>query len=196
MNSAISPTVSMPEKPAPITVKVSACCLTSGSWVISACSSFSITCERSSRASSSVFSVIACSGRPVIIDRSLDWPSAITRVVVRDQRGPALHALEDGDFLALEVDIVDFRLAHEHVLEQQAQRRRRVRGGHLAGGDLGQQRLEDEIVLGVDQLDLGAVAEPAAQVARGEHAGEAAAQNHDAGFHGARCVGQINPLGR
>ena len=116
------------------------------------------------------------------------------QVVVRHHCGSALHTLEQRDFALFEVHAVHHRLAHEHVLQQEAQRCGRVGRGHLAGRDLGQQRLKHEVVFRVDQLDLGVVAQPASQVARGEHAGEAAAQDHDTWDHDTGFIGHEHPF--
>ena len=53
------------------------------------------------------------------------------------------------------------------------------------GGDLGQQRLEDEIVVGVDELDLELAAALPLERLGGEHAAEAAADHENLLlFHG------------
>ena len=65
------------------------------------------------------------------------------------------------------------------------ERRHRVGGVDGGGGDLGQQRLEHEIVVVVDQLDVEPVGAAARELLGGKHAAEAAAENENfLLFHG------------
>ena len=54
----------------------------------------------------------------------------------------------------VEIDAHDLGLPHLQPAQQLAQGHDRVGGMDAGGGDLGQERLEDEIVVGVDELDL------------------------------------------
>ncbi len=102
-------------------------------------------------------------------------------VVVQLDR-QAAEALHHDHDLAGEVDAHDLGLADLHAAEQEPQRRDRVGGMDGGGRDLGQERLEHEIIVVVDELDV----EPAAALARellgGKDAAEAAAENEDLGL--------------
>ncbi len=94
-----------------------------------------------------------------------------------DRNAP--RALDHGHRLLGEVDAHDLGLPHLEMAEQLAQRNDRVGGMNARGGDLRQQRLEDEIVVGVDELDFElAPAEPLERLRR-EHAAKAAADHED-----------------
>ena len=101
------------------------------------------------------------------------------QVVVADLGVAPLQPLEDGDDLALEVDGVDLRLAHPNAGQQAPERRHRVAHRDAARRHLGQQRLEDEVVHLVDQLDIGDAPDAPLQLLRREHAGEPAAEHED-----------------
>jgi hypothetical protein len=89
------------------------------------------------------------------------------------------RALDHGHRLLGEVDSHDFGLPHLEVAEQLAQRNDRVGGMDARGGDLWQQRLEDKIVIAVDELDFElASAKPLERLGR-EHAAKAAADHED-----------------
>ena len=81
--------------------------------------------------------------------------------------------------LHLEVDAPDFGLAHLDPAQKLAQRHDRV--GRMDGRrrDLGKQWLEDEIVIGVDELDLDLVAALPFERLGSVHAAEAAADHED-----------------
>ena len=156
--SFISPAVSTPEKPPPITVKVSSSRFTSGIEVMSACSSLSMTwllqrhrvAERLHRQR-----VVGEPGKA----RQVDPLAERHHQMVERHLGVApLQTLEDHRDLPLEVDVADLRLPHPHARQQPAQRRHRVADRDRPGRHLRQQRLVDEIVDRVDQLDVGEVA--------------------------------------
>ena len=94
-----------------------------------------------------------------------------------DRQAP--EALHDGDHLLVEIDAHDLGLAHLDAAKQEAQGHDRVGGVDGRGRDLGQQRLEHEIIVVVDQLDVELVAALALELLGGEHAAKAAAENED-----------------
>ena len=95
--------------------------------------------------------------------------------VDRDQARP----LHDDHLLLLEVDAHDLGLAHLEAAQQLAQGHDSVGRMDARRGDLRQQRLEDEVVIGVNELDIElAAALPLERLGR-EHAAEAAADHED-----------------
>ena len=106
--------------------------------------------------------VSACSGRPgkrFKIDAGAERDDEL---VIVEIDGDAARALDDDHLLLLEVDAHDLGLTHLEPAQQLAQRHDRIGGMDAGRGDLGQQRLEDEIVVGVDELDLELAAARAA----------------------------------
>ena len=101
------------------------------------------------------------------------------QLVIFELDGGEPRALHDDRGLLLEVDAHDLRLAHLNLAQELAQRHHRVGGVDADGGDLGQQGLEDEIVVVVDELDVELAAAELLQRLRGEHAAEAAAKHED-----------------
>ena len=71
------------------------------------------------------------------------------------------------------------------MAKQEAQRRHRVGGMDGGGSDLGEERLKDEVVIVVDQLDIEFAAAAPRQLLGGKHATKAAANNENFRlFHG------------
>ena len=81
-------------------------------------------------------------------------------LVVMEIDRHAPRALHDDDLLLVEVDAHDLGLPHLQPVQQLAERHDRVGGMDRGGRDLRQERLEDEIVVGVDELDLELAARP------------------------------------
>ncbi len=101
------------------------------------------------------------------------------QLVIGEVDGNAPRALDDDDALLGEVDAHDLGLPHLEAAKQLAQRHDRVGGMDAGRGDLGQQRLKHEIIIGVDQLDIElAPALPLERLGR-EHAAKAAADHQD-----------------
>ena len=160
--SFISPAVSTPEKPPPITVKVRSSRFTSAIEVMSACSSLSMTwfLQRHRVAERLHRQRVVGEAREA---RQVDPLAERHHQVVERHLGVApLQALEDHRDLPLEVDVPDQRLPHPHARQQPAQRRHRVADRNRPGRHLRQQRLVDEIVDRVDQLDVGERRQPGA----------------------------------
>ena len=99
-------------------------------------------------------------------------------------------ALHDDDLALVEVDAHDLGLAHLDAAEQLPKRHDRV--GRMDAGrrDLGQQRLEHEIIVGIDQLDVELAAAVLFQRLRGEDPAEAAAEHQHLLLAGDR-VGKV-----
>jgi hypothetical protein len=97
-------------------------------------------------------------------------------VVVQVDRD-ALRALDDDDLLLGKVDAHDFSLAHLNPPQQLTQRHNGVGGMDGRCGHLGEQRLEHEIVVGVDELDVELAAAEPCECLGSEHAAEAAADH-------------------
>ena len=97
----------------------------------------------------------------------------------------ALGALHNGDLLLGEVDAHHLGLAYLNAAKQLTQGHDGVGGMDAGGRDLGQERLENEIIVRVDQLDIElATALPLKRLGR-ENAAEAAADHQDfLLFHG------------
>ena len=116
------------------------------------------------------------SGEPLEIDAGAERDDDLVIMKVdRDQARP----LHDDHLLLLEVDAHDLGLAHLEPAQQLAQGHDRVGRMDARRGDLRQQRLEDEIVIGVNELDIElAAALPLERLGR-EHAAEAAADHED-----------------
>ena len=92
------------------------------------------------------------------------------------------EALHHDHHLAGEVDAHDLGLADLHAAEQEPQRRHRVGGMDGGGRDLGQERLEHEIIIVVDELDVEPARALARQLLGGKDAAETAAENEDLGL--------------
>jgi hypothetical protein len=99
-------------------------------------------------------------------------------VIVQVDRNP-LRALDHDHLLLGEVDAHDFGLPHLNPAKQLAQRHDRI--GRMDGrcSDFGKQRLEHEVIVGIDELDIELAAATARERLGGEHAAEAAADHED-----------------
>ena len=115
-------------------------------------------------------------GEPLQIDAGAKRDDDLVIMKVdRDQARP----LHDDHLLLLEVDTHNLGLAHLEPPQQLAQGHDRVGRMDARGGDLRQQWLEDEIVIGVNELDIElAAALPLERLGR-EHTAEAAADHED-----------------
>ncbi len=93
--------------------------------------------------------------------------------------GNAPEALDHRHGLFVEVDAHDLGLAHLGMAEQKPQRHHRIGGMDGGGSDLGQERLEHEIIVVVDQLDVERLAAEPLELLGREHAAKAAADHQD-----------------
>ena len=100
-------------------------------------------------------------------------------LVIGKVDGDTAEALHDGHGLLVEVDAHDVGLADLNAAQQEPQRRHRVGGVDGGGGDFGQQRLEDEVIVVVDQLDVELVAAAPRKLLGGEYAAKAAANDEN-----------------
>ena len=120
--------------------------------------------------------VLGQAGEAIEIDAHAERDDEL---VVGKVDGDAAEALHHGHGLLVEVDAHDVGLADLEPRAGAAQRRHRVGGVDGGGGDLGQQRLEDEVVVVVDQLDVELVAAAARELLGGEDAAKSAANNEN-----------------
>ena len=119
--------------------------------------------------------VLGQSGEALQIDAGAERDDELVVIEIHRDAARALH---DDHLLLVEVDAHDFGLTHLQPVQQLAERHHRVGGMDRGGGDLGQKRLKDEIVVGVDEFDLelAAATEPLERLGR-EYAPEAAADH-------------------
>ena len=121
-------------------------------------------------------------GKPLEIDAGAERDDEL---VIVEIDGNQARALDDDHLLLLEVDAHDLGLAHLEPAQQLAQRHDRIGRMDARRGDLRQQRLEDEIVVGVDELDIELAAAVPLQRLGGEYPAEAAADHENLLlFHG------------
>ena len=100
-------------------------------------------------------------------------------LVIGKVDGDAAEALHDGHGLLGEVDAHDVGLADLNAAQQEPQRRHRVGGVNRGCGDFGQQRLEDEVVVVVDQFDVELVAAAPRKLLGGEYAAKSTADDEN-----------------
>jgi hypothetical protein len=88
----------------------------------------------------------------------LKLPKRNHQLIICDFGIATLHTLKDRDHLPIQVHVENARLPYLHAGQQLTQRRHRIARRDRAGGNLGQQWLENEVVNLVYLLDVGAIA--------------------------------------